>query len=273
MLQFFIRNKRIFFLVALLFIALTLFTRDIQGQRPYTLIDKLLLAVFTPPLRLTTQGFLFVSTLWHDYAQLVAAQQDNRRLQEQVKNLAIENQLLQEQARENLRLRELLEFKKRFEFKMIPAEIIGRDPTSWFNTILVDKGSRDGVIKDAGVITPDGVVGRIVAVGFSSAKVLLITDSNSNIDALVKRSRARGIVVGSSEDLCSLSYVLKTEDVATGDMIVSSGQSDMFPRGVHIGSLVAVRKDTSGFFQDIELKPSVDFSRLHEVLIVLKDAL
>lgn len=272
MLQFFARNKRVFFLVALFFIALTLFARDIQGKRPYTLIDKLLLAIFTPPLRLTSQGFVFINNLWQEYVDLVGAQEENSRLREQMKNLEIENQMLREQARENMRLRELLAFKKRFTFKMIPAEIIGRDPSSWFKTIILDKGSSDGVIKDAGVITHDGVVGRIIDVGGASAKVLLITDINSNIDALVERSRARGIVVGNSEDMCNLNYVLKTEDLALGDTIISSGLNNMFPRGVHIGSIINIRRDKSGFFQGIELKPSVDFSRLHEVLIVLKDA-
>lgn len=271
MLQFFLKNKRIFFLVSLLFIALTLFARDIQGKKQYSIIDKLLIALFTPPLRITSLGFQYINRLCSNYVYLVDLHKENSVLKEHIKKLEIDNQLLQEQANENKRLRDLLSFKKKFEYKMLPAEIIGRDPSSWFKTILIDKGKDDGVTKEAGVITPDGVVGKIIDVGKASSKVLLLTDINSYVDAFVKRSRARGIVVGYSEDLCTLNYVLKTEELVLGDSIVSSGINDVYPKGILIGTVTGINKDKSGFFQLVEVRPSVDFTKLNEVLIVLKE--
>jgi rod shape-determining protein MreC len=106
---------------------------------------------------------------------------------------------------------------------------IGRDPSSWFKTILIDKGSDDGVSRGAGVITPEGMVGRMVEVAASTSKVLLITDINSSVDAVVKRNRARGIVEGQGENRCRLSYVLKTEDVQPDDVLVSSGSGKNRP--------------------------------------------
>jgi rod shape-determining protein MreC len=154
---------------------------------------------------------------------------------------------------------------------MLPAEIIGRDPAAWFKTILVDKGSADGVLEDAGVIAPEGVVGRVIEVGLNSSKVLLLTDINSYVDALIKRTRTHGIVVGRGEQLCTLSYIIKTEHVAPDDVIVSSGINTMYPKGIIIGTVTHINKDRSGFFQSIMIKPAVDFSKLHEVLIVLRE--
>jgi rod shape-determining protein MreC len=179
MLPFLLKNKRIFFLVSLLFIALTLFARDIQGKKQYSIVDKLLIALFTPPLKITTQGFQYMNRLWSKYVYLVDLHTEHAVLKERIKKIEIDNQLLQEQANENKRLRELLSFKKKFEYKMLPAEIIGRDPSSWFKTILIDKGKDDGVVKEADVITPDGVVGKEIDVETTSSKVLLVTDINS----------------------------------------------------------------------------------------------
>lgn len=271
MLQFFLNNKKILFLLGLLLVALTLFARNIEGKKSHTIIDKLILAFFTPPLKITTQCIHNASQLWDTYFYLVGLQKENQRLTELVQKFEMDNTHLREQETENNRLRELLSFKSKFEYKMLPGEIIGRDPSSWFKTILVDKGSLEGVEKEAGVITPNGVVGKVTDVASNSSKVLLITDVNSFVDAIIKRSGARGVVVGYRENRCALSYVLKTEDIAIGDSIVSSGLNSIYPKGVQIGTVTNLHKDKSGFFQFIEVTPSVDFSKLHEVLIVLKE--
>jgi len=183
----------------------------------------------------------------------------------------MENQLLREESVENKRLRELLSFRDKFSYDILPAEIVGRDPSSWFKTILINRGKSDGVVRGAGVITPQGVVGRVIDITTKTSKVLLITDINSSIDAVIKRSRERGIVEGYTQNNCKLSYVLKTEDVRQDDIIVTSGLHDIFPKGVLIGNVIRFSKNRSGFFQFIDIKPSVDFTKLNEVLIVLND--
>jgi rod shape-determining protein MreC len=269
--QFFIRNKKTFLLVALLLAALTLFAKGIEQKQKHSFFDRVVLTLFSFPLSITNTSINAVSGAWSHYIYTIGLHDENIALKKRVAALAIENQLLQEQADENKRLRDLLVFRKKFEHKMLPAEIIGRDPAAWFKTILVDKGSADGVLEDAGVIAPEGVVGRVIEVGLNSSKVLLLTDINSYVDALIKRTRTHGIVVGRGEQLCTLSYIIKTEHVAPDDVIVSSGINTMYPKGIIIGTVTHINKDRSGFFQSIMIKPAVDFSKLHEVLIVLRE--
>ena len=269
--QFFIKNKRSLFIAALLLVALTLFAKGIEQKTKRSFFDRIVLTLFSFPLSITNKSITAVSSAWHHYFFLVGQYDENIALKKRVDGLSIDNQLLREQSDENKRLRELLVFRKKFEHKMLPAEIIGRDPSGWFKTVLVDKGTLDGVSRDAGVITPDGVVGCVIEAGLNSSKVLLITDINSYIDALIKRTRTHGIVVGRGEQTCYLSYVLKTEEVALDDIIVSSGINTVYPKGIIVGTVTKIKKDRSGFFQSIEIKPAVDFSKLHEVLIVLRE--
>jgi rod shape-determining protein MreC len=269
--QFFLRNKKTIFIAALLLVALTLFAKGIEQKKKYSFFDRIVLTLFAFPLSITNKSINAVSGVWHNYIYLIGLQDENSALKKRADALSIENQLLREQADENKRLRDLLVFRKKFVHKMLPAEIIGRDPSGWFKTILVDKGSIDGVLNDAGVIAPEGVVGRVIEVGLNSSKVLLLSDINSYVDALIQRTRTHGIVIGKGEQLCTLSYVLKTEDVAVDDVIVSSGINTIYPKGIIIGTVTKINKDRSGFFQSIVVKPAVDFSKLHEVLIVLRE--
>ena len=268
--QFFLRNKKTLLIAALLVAALTLFAKGIEQKKRFSFFDRIVLTLFSFPLSITNKGINAVSSTWSNYFFLVGVHDANLALKKRIDALSIDNQLLQEQADENKRLRDLLVFRKKFEHTMLPAEIIGRDPSGWFKTILVDKGSSDGIYKDAGVITPDGVVGRVIEVGLNSAKVLLLSDVNSYVDAIVKRTRAHGIVMGRGENMCTLAYMLKTEDVALADVIISSGINTSYPRGIIIGTVTKINRDRSGFFQSIEVQPSVDFSKLQEVLIVLR---
>lgn len=257
-------------MAALLLAALTLFARGIEQKTKHTFFDRIVLTLFSVPLSLANKSINAVSGTWRHYFFLVGVCEENSRLRQRINALSIDNQLLREAAEENRRLRELLVFRKKFEHKMLPAEVIGRDPSGWFKTVLIDKGSRDGVSRDAGVITPDGVVGRVIAAGLNSAKVLLITDINSYIDALIRRTSMHGIVVGRGEQDCSLTYIPKTADIAAGDVIVSSGINAVYPKGITVGSVTKVSRQSSGFFQSVELRPAVDFSKLHEVLVVVR---
>jgi rod shape-determining protein MreC len=268
--QFFLRNKKTLLILALLVAAFTLFAKGIEQKKKPSFFDRIVLTLFSLPLSITNKGMNAVSNTWNHYFFLVGLHDENIALKKRVSALSIDSQLLQEQADENKRLRDLLVFRKKFEHTMLPAEIIGRDPSGWFKTILIDKGSKDGIAKDTGVITPDGVVGRVIEVGLNSAKVLLLSDVNCYVDAVVKRTRTHGMVVGRGENMCTLAYMLKTEDVALGDVIISSGINTIYPRGIIIGSVTKINRDRSGFFQSIEVQPAVDFSKLHEVLIVLR---
>ncbi|MCX8042991.1 MAG: rod shape-determining protein MreC [Desulfobacterota bacterium] len=271
MLQFLSRNKRPLFLLLVLAATLTFFARDIHSTHTPTIFNRLFVALLTPPLRITAALRDGATFMWRRYISLVHTQRENELLRTQRDALLVENQLLQDQVRENQRLRELLDFRQRIPFRMIAAEIIGSDPTSWFKSFMIDKGAVDGVMHGAGVIAPEGVVGRIITVASTSAHVLLLIDVNSNIDAVVQRTRARGIVVGTGHDRCRLAYVLKTEPIEPGDRLLTSGLGGFFPGGILIGSVVSVSHDAGGFFHHIEVEPAVNLSKLRNVFVVVPE--
>jgi rod shape-determining protein MreC len=151
---------------------------------------------------------------------------------------------------------------------MLAAEVIGRDPSSWFKTIIVNKGMEDGVQEGVPVVVPEGVVGLVVEVASNYSKVLLIIDQNSAVDGLVQRTRSRGVIQGNPSGECIFKYVLRKHEVILGDTVVSSGMDGVFPKGLRIGRVSEIIKLNAGIFQEIIVTPYVDFEKLEEVLII-----
>jgi rod shape-determining protein MreC len=271
MLQFLVKRKSIILLSILLLISLTLFARNVERRDGGSFIDSIFIRFIAPPLQFTTFCINKVSQYWFDYLYLVNLRHENAYLKNAIQSLQLDNQQLREEALENKRLRDLLALKERLPYTAVPAEIIGRDPLSWFRTVLINKGSADGVRRGQAVVTSLGLVGQTLQVFPHTAKVLLIIDSYSAIDILVQRSRAKGIVVGRTEqELCDLRYVAKTEDVKVGDIVVTSGIHESIPKGIVVGEALTVNRAHSGFFQLVEIKPAVDFSKLEEIMVILK---
>jgi rod shape-determining protein MreC len=191
-------------------------------------------------------------------------------LQEQLFNLQKENYELREFVQAVKRLRRLLLFKEQVPVAMIPAEVIAYSPSAWFRTIVVNKGRQDGVKKGMPVVTWEGVVGKVIKTSTDSSIILLIIDRNSSVDAMVQRNRRRGIFEGDGGPRCQLRYVPRTDDIKVGDFIVTSGLGGVFPKGLFLGKVVRVEKKKYGLFQEIEASPGVDFSRLEEVMVILR---
>jgi rod shape-determining protein MreC len=157
-----------------------------------------------------------------------------------------------------------------FQPQTIAARVIGRERSSIFKTILLDKGSSNGLKVGLPVVAVGGVVGRIIDVSWNVSKVLLFIDYNSNIDALVQNARAQGILQGSGSKGCVLKYVQRLENVNVGDAVVSSGLAGVFPKGLLLGTVISVDKEETSLFQKISVAPSVDVSKLEEVLVIVK---
>lgn len=270
MLHFFFKRKRFFFFSLLIILCVALITLGVDKKQKQVPAEKALQSFFSYPLSLTTWVFNTTRSLWSGYVHLVGVEKRNTELQQEMGILLLENQQLREHFVENQRLKSLLGFKQQFSYHMLPAEIIGRDPSSWFKTILVNRGTEAGVERGSGVISPLGVVGTVIETTLHSSKILLLTDQNSAIDIIAKRSRVRGILEGLAENACAVNYVVKSEDIQRGDEIISSGLNAVFPRGILIGSVAETDNTLDGFFKNIAVVPAVDFSKLNEVLIVLK---
>ena len=197
----------------------------------------------------------------------VLAVKENIELKKQLgKAMEIKNRC-EELGLENIRLKKFLNFTSAMPDTYMAAKIIARDPSPWFKTIMIDKGAKDGLVKGIPVFVPEGIVGQIIKVAGNYSRVLLITDRNSAVDSLVQHSRVRGIVKGNNEDNCSFVYTLRKEEVKEGEMIISSGLDQVFPKGMKIGRILKVTKIHSQLFQDITLETSVDFNKIEEVLV------
>ena len=196
--------------------------------------------------------------------------EENRSLREEVARLSRELEARREAALAHRRLEDILEFRRTRGYPMKVAAVIGRDTTNLFETILINKGRRDGLARDMAVVTPAGVVGKTITVYGGTARVLLLTDRSSGIAALVQRTRDQGVVQGNSEGACEMKYLSRQSTVTVGDTIVTSGLGGVFPKGMTVGRVVGVGR--SGYLlPDIEVVPTASLDRLEEVIVLLPE--
>lgn len=201
-------------------------------------------------------------------ASLGRLRRENAALKARVDQLMLERSGLAEQARENDTLREELGYRQRMAWKFIPAEVVGRDPASWLERLVVNRGTADGVRRGAGVITPQGVVGRVSEVTLYSATVMLLPDAQSSVAGLAERSRVPGTLKGTGKAALSLIHVSGTDDVRVGDVVTTSSVSSIYPPGLVMGDVTRVAPAETGLMLSIQIKPRVDFTRLDRVLIL-----
>ncbi len=242
----------------------------VQSSRTPTRTDRLgrfFLELMAPLERSAAALGRVVSGSWRGVADLVHAQSENAVLRDRTRRLEQELDRLGEVDLENARLRQLLEFRRTLQGELVTARVIGRDATGLARTLTLDRGESDGVARGAAVLAPEGVVGQVFLVSRHAARVLLVSDHNSGVDALVQRTRARGIVQGTIEGGCALNYVKRTEDVQVGDELVTSGLDGIFPKGLPVGRVTGIDKSGKGLFQSADVKPRVDFDRLEEALV------
>ena len=231
-------------------------------------IGPLLIAAMRPfqsSIQMTISG---IRQVYYNYAALRGLTTENAKLKARILELEAERSRHLEDESINRRLRELMDFRLDLPAGAVTASVISNSASTWFNSMILDKGKKDGVEKGMGVVSPLGVVGQVVSVTSRSAKVLLITDSHSGVDAVVQRSRARGIITGSLDNGTIMKYVKRSDDIKEGDRLVTSGLDGVFPKGLLIGAASKVNKKSIGLFQYVEVTLAVDPARIEEVLIV-----
>jgi len=265
----FVRRNKVFLTSGCLLLASLLLLSVSARSRQYRDPIARLVADALAPLQATVTWIgVGARGLWDGYAQLVTARQENQILRERVTELEQQAVVLSELEQANRRLSELLDFRSHFDGVAYSARVIGRDPLPWFRTLTVDRGERDGIRRGMAVLSPQGVVGQISEVSHTVSQVLVLTDHNSGIDAVVQRSRARGIVQGGLEEGCHMKYVRRGEDVAVGDRVVTSGLDGIFPKGLMIGEVVEVSLRNRGLLQMAIVRPTAPLDRIEEVLIL-----
>ena len=264
-------QARKFIIPILIFLlALSLISANLHSRENMSFFESLVVGV-TSPVQKAVWGVIGgIGSIWRGYFYLVELEKENQALKRELQELKLQVNRYREADLANQRLRALLNFKKSIATPLLPAQLVAFDPSGWFQTILIDKGRNDGVVRDMAVVSAEGLVGRVIGVSNHHAKVLLILDGNSAVDAYIQRSRARGVLVGLGLELCLLKYVQRNEDVQVGDKVISSGMGGVFPKGLLVGTVQEVVRGSSGLFQRVEVEPAVNFGRLEEVLVVIQ---
>jgi rod shape-determining protein MreC len=263
-------KKTVLILAGILLVTVNIIFLAIAIKHPLSWgAGRRLLSFVAPFQDLTSRALGASRRLWQDYIQLVAVAQENERLKQQLEAAVERAHLQREIELENERLRELLGFKQSLTHPAAAARIIAKDPSSWFNTVIINKGSADGLNKGLPAVTSHGIAGQVVEVSTHQSKLMLIIDRNSAVDALVQRNRVRGVVKGTSQEECTLDYVMPEDDVRLGDRVISSGFDGIYPKGIPIGTVSAVLGPGQDFFKEVRITPAVDFNKLEEVLIIL----
>lgn len=203
------------------------------------------------------------------YLDLINIKKDNRLLQTENQELRAKLGSMTELEMENRRLNDLLGFKQKTSMVLLAAKIIGKDALNERNTIVINRGLEHGVRKNMAVLTVGGVVGYIFRPENLSSQIMMITDNYAAVDAIIQRSRARGIVEGHSRDTCRMHYLRRDDDVKEGDLVVTSGLNNIFPKGFPIGTVVTTRRRQYGMSQEVEVKPAINPLNLEEVFVVL----
>lgn len=206
--------------------------------------------------------------LWRSYLALQDVESENKALRQEVAQLQEELGRYREALIANARFKRLLGIKEKVGTTVVTANVVGVDLAPWLATITVDKGRKDGIKPGMVVMSGAGVVGQTMESSLNFSKILLLSDYNSAVAALIQRNRARGIIKGAGEGRCNLAYVEKVVDVEVGDRIITSGTDRIFPKGLLIGKVSSVTEGSiPDLFQVITVTPAVDLKRVEEVVV------
>lgn len=266
---------RLFRLVVLAGLLLTItliFLVSTLGTQRFGSLHKLVLEAIGPMQKTVAAGSSYVRGFKSEYLDILQdvlkIREENKRLIKQLQ----ENEVILNKSREamatNVSLRKLLEFKNSLDRPMVAATVIGKDPSVWFRSVIVDQGANSGVVKGNPVVNSDGIVGQIFTTSPNYSKVLLAIAPSSAIDVLLQKSRVRGILKGTGKLTYRLEYILKTEEVEEGDHVVTAGYGGIFPTGLPVGVVSKIIKKPRGMFHEIEVTPVVDYQKLEHLLVI-----
>jgi rod shape-determining protein MreC len=262
------RHRPLTLLAALLVAQVLLLAFQIKRNSDVRLIRYWASEIITPGEKSASWLFSGIGGIWHGYVALRGAHAENIRLRQEVGQLELRNQELQSQAAEAQRLSLLLDFRDAHrEARMVAAQVIGGSADLSSHTVFINKGERSGIRRNQAVITPNGIVGKIVEVSPETAQVLLINDRNSGVGALFADTRTQGILKGTGDPQPVLAYVTNDEKVHDGEVILTSGEDRIFPKGLLVGTVTNFKPGYP--FQTINVQTAARLDRLEDVLVLL----
>lgn len=263
-----IRQRTGWLFMAVIVGHILLISAQVNTRRGVPMLEEFTFGTFAEVQRAATSAIAGVRDGWTNYVALQSVREENERLRREVSELRLGMQQERALAEQSRSLQAMLELKASVPVATAAATVIGGGASPDFRTMTIDKGTNDGLQGDMAVLAPAGVVGRIVLPTARAAKVQLLIDRDAAAGALVERSRAQGVVVGTGGDRFRLDHVPGASDLRVGDTIVSSGIEGIYPKGFQIGRIESIDRQ-GGEFVEVLVRPAVEFSALETVLVVL----
>jgi len=265
-----LQHRSLILLAAALAIQVLLLAAQIRRDQDVRLIRVWAVEIVAPLGRSATWITDGIRGGWNNYVALRRMGRENQELRATLDQLKLRNAELEGRAAEADRLSALLNFRQQHaEVRMLAARVIGASPSASGRIAFIDRGSRDGIGLNMGVITPEGVVGKVLAVYPATSQVLLLSDKESGVGALLAGSRTQGPVRGTGDPLLGMEYVTKDVKITPGEAILTSGQDRIFPKDLPVGTVLQVQPDPRSPFQQIVVQPAAHLDRLEEVLVLL----
>jgi rod shape-determining protein MreC len=205
-----------------------------------------------------------------NYLNIVDTRKENEFLRYKISELSQENFSLKTLAKENERLKSLLAFGEQIKYQRILSQVIGWNSSAEFKVLRIDKGSNQGIVARSAVITSEGLVGYTYVVYPNYTDILTILDPNNRVDVFIERTRTHAILEGLSDELCRMKFVPRTETLAIGDLVITAGFGKLYPKGIKVGLVEFAEHDSVGITQKVKVRPTVDFEKLEEVVILIR---
>ncbi len=262
------RYRTLLLLILTLLLVFSVLSLSLKRSPALRKVQEMVVSMTAPGLAGLEYVGRSAKQIWQGYFYLVGVRRENTVLQRQLEEYKQREVRFQEAQQALTRLEGLLDLKRQVALPVIGARVIAYDPTLWSRSAIINQGKAQGVKEGLPVLAPQGIVGRIVVVYPEYSKVMLIVDRKSGADAMVQRTRIRGMLKGKGGNRCSLEFVPKSADVKVGDLVLASGLVGLYPKGLVFGKVTEANKKNPGVFQDIEVTPNVDLSTLEEVLVV-----
>jgi rod shape-determining protein MreC len=257
-------------MIPLLVLQIALLSLQIEGPSGTILLKTWVLGVQAPVIAVSSSIAQGIRNVWQHYVWTVGARAENVRLRETVRQLSLLNSAYEQAREENERLRRLISLSGDMKYRTLGARVVARTPSFLSNVIYIDRGSKDGIHVDAPVLSGDGIIGKTLLVTTHQSQVQLITNPDASLGAMLEKTRTPGVLSGSGDLLLNLNYISSTEEIAAGDIVLSSGLDDIFPKGLAVGKVVSVRKG-KGVFQSIKVEPFMDLIHIEEVVVLLNE--
>ncbi|HVR41053.1 MAG TPA: rod shape-determining protein MreC [Thermoanaerobaculia bacterium] len=263
------RRPTLLFIVvlSLLFVLMSVSSQTRYLGETRTLFERTVMTIFSPVPKSVNWIGRTASDMYHGYLDMRRAVNENVRLHRQVAQLTTDNLKLQQSEGDVRRLRALLAYSEEFTMQTSLAQTIMLDTAGRFKSIIIDKGSGDGVEVNDAIVNANGLIGRVVLTTKDLAKIQLVTDSNCAVGSLLTRTRRQGVVRGNGGTALQMLDVPSLSDVSPGDEVLTAGIDGVYPKGIPIGTVVSAEPGQT-LFKNIVVKPAVDFGKIEEVIVI-----